>query len=1202
MLPVGFKSIVTRLDAGTLTALMRGLLQAESDALGMPANALVVSEALNEGDGGLDARIDEVPDSSQTIRAGLVGFQFKAYKTKTISATEIEKELAKAGPTRVLKAGGNYVLVWEADLNDRQRTNAEKTLRDEANKIVADAGVQIWDASTIVALAEKHPAVVTGLELVEFGAVRGLSELEQVLRTEDRPYEADDRRTEAIQQLRARASGEIDDAMVVTVSGLAGTGKTRLVVEALNTDELRNRVLYADSSEGLHSFISRVVRDDRTSGILIVDELDETDRKSIYDRIAGTRGRWRLVAIVPQTTRRLRSSGARDIVLVPLDAEATRRLVEATSGLPEAKARMVAEVAQGFPELAFRLATELQADPDLDLVRLAHLERPRELLERALPQQELRDGLKPLALFTGLGVEGELAYQLDEVAAAFERDPAEMRQVLDLELSRNRFVSAAGRYRSVSPTVMAVWLAVELIDETPTLDSMISSLSDPVQEAFYRQLDLFGPEAGHLAPALARLLDDERFREPGSFDEAAGRFLRASAAVVPSQVADNIHALVAAATTDQLMAFPRRNVVSALQILLWWPETWTAAIDSLYRLARHESEGWANNASGIFADAFAIYLSGSTTTHAERIAWLDGTIAGADADDLPLLRAAAAKGLETHHTRMVVGFRGGGEPQDWQPRTIAELREARRASWSALMRVLDLAIEGERLEVVKALGHGIWAMVGDGLVGAVDADLRARTWSSVERAELLGDVQRLARHGKLPGDVRASLEPLRLWLEGTTEEERITTILATPVWELQDDLGSMTEDPRVLVEIADQISRDGNGAQNAILTGRETANTNTRFRFLSLVAQRLGSAELVSGVPNDEPLDVAAYAAAISVADAQGESVWVDAVLQELAITPAAEHVPLLTTYAEVQQDRVRLALDLVRADRARAQALGNLRGGGRFLTLPPEMIEELLAALADADALESALGMLLQLFEANSPAPSWAAELALDLSKRALVSESRDPMLGYYVEQFVARDLFDAASLAELWDTRTRTHNGLVEELDQVLTQRTISQAPSLMLGRIIQLIRDEASGEASFSLFASRDLALLSRVAAEVGVDQVWEALGPLTEHEFRIAVHHMQWAGPAPDPLVEHFLSSKRLAGYESEAFTCFYNTLGVVSGDYWRGLAGELERARGWEAALEAPTAKAWSSELVKRYEQDIKQQRRQDEEENFRLRG
>jgi hypothetical protein len=372
-LPVGFKAIVTRLDAGTLTSLLARLLQAETDRLRMPAGSVVVSEALTDADDGLDARIDETPDESQHIPSGLSGFQFKAYKTKAVSALKLDEELARPGPTRVIENGGTYVLVWQADLNYRQRTAAEAALDTQARKIIKDPRWRIWDASAIVALAERHPAVVEALALVEFEAVRGLDELQAALRIEDRPYEADGARAAAIEQIRDRAREQTTDALVATLSGLAGTGKTRLAVEALDVDGLRDSVVYAGSAQGLQTFVARIVNDERTSGILVVDELDDSDQRDIYNRFAATRGKWRLLPIVAQTTSRYRPTGPRDVVLAPLEADATRRLVEATSGLSEAQARIVADVAQGFPELAFRLAEELIADPTLDLLTLAHL-------------------------------------------------------------------------------------------------------------------------------------------------------------------------------------------------------------------------------------------------------------------------------------------------------------------------------------------------------------------------------------------------------------------------------------------------------------------------------------------------------------------------------------------------------------------------------------------------------------------------------------------------------------------------------------------------------------------------------------------------------------------------------------------------------------------------------------------------------------
>jgi len=128
-----------------------------------------------------------------------------------VSALRLSKELEKPGPKRILKDGGTYVLVWQADLNDRQRLAAEAALDAEAKKIVDAPRWRIWDASAILRLAERHPAVVEALELVEFGAVRGLQELEESLRVEDRPYEPDTERAAAIEQMRSRAGEATDD-------------------------------------------------------------------------------------------------------------------------------------------------------------------------------------------------------------------------------------------------------------------------------------------------------------------------------------------------------------------------------------------------------------------------------------------------------------------------------------------------------------------------------------------------------------------------------------------------------------------------------------------------------------------------------------------------------------------------------------------------------------------------------------------------------------------------------------------------------------------------------------------------------------------------------------------------------------------------------------------------------------------------------
>ena len=145
VLPAEIKQLIARLDPGSFTAFVEGLLSAESARLGMPPGSLVMSDALTENDGGLDARLDEIPEfapdgTRSALPVGsLDGFQLKATKNKQPSAFQLSKELRKPGPQRVLNSGGTYVLVSSQDLNPAQRHVLEDALLTEATAVVNDS-------------------------------------------------------------------------------------------------------------------------------------------------------------------------------------------------------------------------------------------------------------------------------------------------------------------------------------------------------------------------------------------------------------------------------------------------------------------------------------------------------------------------------------------------------------------------------------------------------------------------------------------------------------------------------------------------------------------------------------------------------------------------------------------------------------------------------------------------------------------------------------------------------------------------------------------------------------------------------------------------------------------------------------------------------------------------------------------------------
>jgi hypothetical protein len=1201
VLPADIKRAIARLDPGSFTAFVEGLLLAERARLALPPNAVVLSDAITEADEGLDGRVEAVPEyapdgSRSNLPVGLVGLQFKTTRRKQPSALKLDDELAKPGPTKILERRGTYVLVWSQDLNDPQRRVTEAALQAAADKIAAGANVVVWDATALAVLADMYPAVAADVGLADFLAALSLPELlsSTTLRADERPWQADPARDGHVARIRERAVNS-SDPLLMGVLGDPGTGKTRLVAHALDSDETRDSVLYVNGAESLQLLLTRLVRSSASRGILFVDEIDDHEIATAHGRVGGLQGRWRLITVTSRSSHRWAPPGPRDIVLEPLSPEATTQLVEQYSGLETTQARMVAEVAAGFPELAFRLAQELREDPSLDLVRLSRLRQPQEVLKRALGNSEARRHLAPLALFTSVGFDDELRYQLEAIAAGFELSATAIEAHARIELGR--FVSRAGRYRLVSPRLVAIWLATDLIETTPGFAEIVFGLPEPLRDSFVEQLDFFGPDVPFLPDALTEVLRDPRFRRPSGFDEAAGRLLRASAAIIPSQVVAAVAEILASATAERLRSMPRRDLVWTLEVLLWWPATWRQAIESLYLLAQHENESFANNATGQFVQFFSIYLSGTTVPFADRAAWLHDAIVTATSDELDLLTDASAAGLEEHHSRSVTGFRGGGEPVDWRPQTNEEYFTARRAAWDLLVLCLDRrSVDDARLATTSKIAHGIGAAYRSTLATHVNSSLRSRTWSTQERAVLASGVRNVMRHeSEMPAEVRELANALHDWLLGDDLDSRGAVVLSSSLWDLFIEDASAYEPPSLLVDLVDRLARSEEPVAHAVTLGRGIDEQETRHQMLRLVAQRFGSEQLVQAVTGGEVVDWTAITAALAEADARGEAEWATRFLTRATEARWVERLPQLVRFVSPTHDRIELVLDVVEAGRADGAELGQLLYGARAAELPEALMLRVVRAAADAGRLEESLGILDQWLDRHAERSPELRATATTLAQAA-IGAGRGGMLEHHLERLLRTDVLDSGAVLALWEERMVHRSGLPSSFDRELTTRALASEPAEVAERIVSLILRQADGEGTFGLYSMGSLGLLSRLAQVLSVDYVWNLVGGLPKRELRWAMHHMRWWGNEPDELVRRLLLSDRLVEVEGAASACFFNTLGTVSGSLAAALERELERARSWQALLRDSSASDWAGKLVAGYEAHVEQERLREAEE------
>ena len=329
-----------------------------------------------------------------------------------------------------------------------------------------------------------------------------------------------------------------------------------------------------------------------------------------------------------------------------------------------------------------------------------------------------------------------------------------------------------------------MWLAADLIEQTPNLDQLIAILPDPLQESFRQQLQVFGPSVPFLPDALKRLVAGYG-NGSKDFDAAAGRLLHASAAIIPNEVADVI-AQVLNRTSADSPSLPRRELVMALSILLWHSDLWDQVVDALFELARSETEAFANNATGIFVNCFAIYLSGTTVPFEQRSRWLDEAIDRAASSDVELLANASSAAFASFASRVSAGsFRGVLEPRDWEPGSQEEIRLGRLQAWHQLMKLVN-GSEGERTSLVASVARSLRMAIASGLSAEVDSDLRAVDWSPEERAILASELRRDLEHDSRMAEMtRQQVGALLVYLMGDGVDARLATVLNTPYWELE---------------------------------------------------------------------------------------------------------------------------------------------------------------------------------------------------------------------------------------------------------------------------------------------------------------------------------------------------------------------------------------------------------------------------------
>ncbi len=507
-------SEIIALEGTQFQRLLNRLLEIEVSQVGLPVNALAASDEVNVPDGGIDARISAPGFSgNEFLPTGSSIWQVKAGKS---GFPNYKDELNKEDVKRAILEGSTYVMVLGRVVNSSQQDRECERVRVAISAIKPEAPFELRSASQMASWVTRYPALWRHLGRSTFG----LWNVKEFLNQQPQLV-LDYVWSSETESLRDAILARLTDPGFKThlrVHGRTGVGKTRFVLEAFAGSN-HVAVHAPNASDDARAALKWMCQRLDMTATLIVDECNIPDAQQLAINVNGARGKINLITIganrLPEPQDQFEIDPMSDVVL--------RAVVQETyPQLQIEQLLWIVEKTRGFVKLARRLAEKaMYSQIDMTTIGVP------ELLGELFTEEE-QAALTVVALCTYVGWKGELEREgralSDHLGLEWRKCKWTVRQ-----LEKRGYIGRAGRYRYVTPELLAIWLAAEewathrshlrevLIRTTPDVAERMSKrlrTMPPIDEVVELATEVLRPDgpfrdlAALNQPRLARFFSD----------------------------------------------------------------------------------------------------------------------------------------------------------------------------------------------------------------------------------------------------------------------------------------------------------------------------------------------------------------------------------------------------------------------------------------------------------------------------------------------------------------------------------------------------------------------------------------------------------------------------------------------------------------------------------------------------------------------
>jgi hypothetical protein len=717
------------------TAFVDALIRAHGFVYGVGEADILTSLRASIKDGGVDTQVRRAMQNDPTGFLDLpTCWQYKGRPYREITQPALLKEISKPYATQLIRKGYAYRVAICDDMPANKQTRCEELLTAAARKINPQAPeARVATASQLASWANSYPALLPAFFPHDPGPVQYFETWAPNVTKTTPTFVTVDEWSGRAELIEAHIDlTQSATSPIITLQGVAGVGKTRLVYEIVaGLDGAKNLVFYTADGDDAETVSRFLANNKRTRGVLVADECPVLSRAAIMKILKGHTERVRVVCI-DNSGERLGSN--EELWLDQLSPATVEKVLDKNfPWVPADHRRTYADESRGYIRLAAGLCehdAEIQAKghfgPALDVIQEYYRER--------LPEERQQRAVEAISLFQKVGFGEGVAEELDALCEFTGQERHEVLEIVAALKDAPGFVARTTRYLYVTPEIIAkvaftrAWRRWFEADPSAALRRVPPVL-----------LSTFQARVARSATAEVRTLTGQFFWDSVATlkprdlaDEDAVARLATLINTNPDLYFPRLALLVRDATMEELRRSrggsgyrgSRRTLVWTAEHLAAFPNYFPEAEEILRRLALAETEERiGNNATGVWKELFRIQLSGAAIPFPERIELLGRLLFSADVDQSALALAALTETLNFTGTRVVGPSVVAGQivPPDWRPNTVREFQNCLELILALFDRVFEEGAPDVRQKAWSALAGDIRPLLGHGMLPALSA-------------------------------------------------------------------------------------------------------------------------------------------------------------------------------------------------------------------------------------------------------------------------------------------------------------------------------------------------------------------------------------------------------------------------------------------------------------------------------------------------